>query len=59
MTPRRTLLLALVCALAAVASTPGLAQAAPKVPVTTISQYEHSTVPATLDYAGLQCGQGR
>ena len=57
MTPRRTLLLALVCALAAVASTPGLAQAAPKVPVTTISQYEHSTVPATLDTQGCNAGK--
>ncbi len=59
MTPRRTLLLVVAFALAAFASLPGVAQAARKVPPMTISQYEHSTVPATLDTQGCNAGKAR
>ena len=59
MTPRATLTLAFACALVAFFGIgAGIAHAA-KAPSVTISQYEHSTVPATLDAQGCNAGTAR
>lgn len=60
MGPRATVLVVLACALAAFAGFGhGIAFAAVKLPPVTISQYEHSTTPATLDAQGCNAGKGR
>ena len=59
MGPRATAqLVVLACALAAFAGFgTGIAFAAAKLPPVTISQYEHSTTPATLDAQGCNAGR--
>ena len=60
MGPRATVMVVLACALAALAGFGhGIAIAAVKLPPVTISQYEHSTTPATLDAQGCNAGKGR
>ena len=60
MGPRATVMVVIACALAAfVGFGHGIAIAAVKLPPVTISQYEHSTTPATLDAQGCNAGKGR
>lgn len=59
MFPRSTLVLAAACAaIAVLALGPGVAHAA-TTPTVTISQYEHSTLPATLDAQGCNAGAAK